>query len=95
MVLEKRALSERQAETLPRTALWQVLRSLHDAADARSLTLLAAQPMPWLRSLVIPVDELDELAARAGLVTRVSKLWPHAEAAVTLARAQGVQLEAR
>lgn len=51
VLLTKRALTDREAETLPRTALWQVLRELDDVADARWLTLLARHPMPLLVAL--------------------------------------------
>jgi len=83
LLLAKRALTDHEAETLPRTALWQVLRNLHDVADARWLALLARYPMPWLRSLVVTLDSLDGLTEAVERQPRLTELLVYARA-VTL-----------
>lgn len=80
--LTKRTLPDEAAESLPSTAMWQVLRELHDVEDRRWLTLLTEHPMPWLRSLLVTLDELDGLAEAVSVQPRLRDLLVHSRAAV-------------
>lgn len=72
--LEDRALTDREAETLPRTAIWSVLRQLDDVTDAGWFGLIARHPMPWLRSLTLSLDDLEGLPAAVRSLPRLAEL---------------------
>lgn len=77
--LEASALTDREAEALPRSAIWPVLRHLHDVADPRWLALLAHHPMPWLRSLILVLDDLDDLAGAVRQLPRLVEMGVYSQ----------------
>lgn len=89
MRLAARGLTEREAEALPRSTLWQVLRHLHEVTDARWLALLGRHPMPWLSSLILTLDELTGLGEAVGRQPRLEELVVHAACEALPAIASG------
>lgn len=77
VLLERRALTEHEAVELPRSALWPVIRALHDVSDPRWIELLAEHPMPWLRSLMVSTDALQSLAPAVRALPRLVELAVH------------------
>lgn len=77
ILLEHRALTDREAIELPATALWPVVRALHDVSDPRWLALIAEHPMPWLRSLMVTTDALEGLVPAVRALPRLVELAVH------------------
>ncbi|MBZ5710495.1 hypothetical protein [Nannocystis pusilla] len=76
-LLVRRTLTADQAEALPQTAIWPVLRQLHDVDDPLWLATIARHPLPWLQSLIVVLDELDGLAEAVRVLPRLVELGVH------------------
>jgi hypothetical protein len=76
-LLVRRTLTADQAEALPQTAIWPVLRQLHDVDDPLWLATIAGHPLPWLQSLIVVLDELDGLAEAVRVLPRLVELGVH------------------
>ncbi|MDC0716651.1 hypothetical protein [Nannocystis bainbridge] len=76
-LLVRGTLTADQAEALPQTAIWPVLRQLHDVDDALWLATIARHPLPWLQSLIVVLDELDGLAEAVRGLPRLVELGVH------------------
>lgn len=76
-LLVRRTLTAEQAEALPQTAIWPVLRQLHDVDDPLWLATIAEHPLPWLQSLIVVLDALDGLAEAVRALPRLVELGIH------------------
>lgn len=72
--LAARALTDDEAEVLPQTALWPVLVQLFNVTDPRWLSSIARAPMPWLRTLEVELDDLEDLGAAVRQLPRLVEL---------------------
>lgn len=79
-LLVRQKLTADQAEALPRTAIWPVLRQLHDIDEPLWLATIARHPLPWLQSLIVVLDELDGLAEAVRALPRLVELGVHSRA---------------